>query len=471
MAARQDQGLVFTLITFVILFIIAFVVAYIGWKSYSDATQQIASLQEQNRNSQQAVATATDEANQMRKMVGVGENDAIAEVQKFYEADMTKYGASFDKTRQSYRDVLEYTYKEKESLAVQQASTKEENKKLTDRLSAVEAEKEKQVVQFQEQLKKSQEDLASERNSFASDRSALEKTKEELLKEVDSMRSQNDAALAERDAAVRAANEKLAKSEVAKENLMAQVSKSSESFEVPDGRITWVDQGGTVWINLGAADALRRQITFSVFDGDLKDPAKADQKGTIEVTRIIGDHMAEARITSDQLENPILTGDAIYSQVWHRGKKLRFALTGIMDLNGDGRNDMQLARDLVELNGGVVDAYLADDGSVQGEITVNTRYLVLGDFPEESNQAALQAGFQRMSEDAKTNGVEAITLDKFLNQVGYSPSDRVVQLDEGAQGGDFTREKVGQAGGQAPLENPNLFRPRTPARLPGRTPY
>ena len=40
MAARQDQGLVFTLIAFVILFIIAFVAAYVGWKSYSDSDEK-----------------------------------------------------------------------------------------------------------------------------------------------------------------------------------------------------------------------------------------------------------------------------------------------------------------------------------------------------------------------------------------------------------------------------------------------
>ena len=39
--------------------------------------------------------------------------------------------------------------------------------------------------------------------------------------------------------------------------------------------------------------------------------------------------MAEARITKDDPTNPILTGDNIYSQVWHRGKKLHFALTGV----------------------------------------------------------------------------------------------------------------------------------------------
>ena len=68
--------------------------------------------------------------------------------------------------------------------------------------------------------------------------------------------------------------------------------------------------------------------------------------------------MAEARITQDDPKNPIITGDQVYSQVWHRGKKLRFALTGIIDFDNDGVSDMQLARELIELNGGIVDAYV-----------------------------------------------------------------------------------------------------------------
>jgi hypothetical protein len=178
--------------------------------------------------------------------------------------------------------------------------------------------------------------------------------------------------------------------------------------------------------------------------------------------------MAEAQITSDDPGNPILTGDKIYSQVWHRGKKLRFALTGIIDLDGDGRSDMQMARDLIELNGGAVDAFLADDGTVEGEITVSTRYLVIGTFPEGANQAALQAGWKQMSDDAQVNGVEVITLDKFLNQIGYAPGDRTVQLGAKARRSDFPPQpetgSVDGAGRNTP------FRPRTPSRADGKAP-
>ena len=147
--------------------------------------------------------------------------------------------------------------------------------------------------------------------------------------------------------------------------------------------------------------------------------------------------MAEARITSDDPTNPILTGDNIYSQIWHRGKKLHFALTGVIDIDGDGKSDLQLARDLIELNGGIVDAYLDEDGKVQGEITANTRYLVSGDAPEKTWKVALQKGVQEMYKTASSLGVETITIAEFLSQMGYKPQDRMVQLGPGAKARDF----------------------------------
>ena len=170
----------------------------------------------------------------------------------------------------------------------------------------------------------------------------------------------------------------------ANEILKEQVPKDAESFEVADGRITWVNQNGTVWINVGSADAIRRQVTFNVYDADENDADRAVKKGSIEVTRVMGDHSAEARITQDSPTNPILTGDNIYSPVWHRGKKLRFAFAGVIDFDDDGVSDLKLARELIELNGGVVDAYLDDNGKIVKDITPNTRYLRSRRTPVES---------------------------------------------------------------------------------------
>jgi hypothetical protein len=167
--------------------------------------------------------------------------------------------------------------------------------------------------------------------------------------------------------------------------------------------------------------------------------------------------MAEARITKDEPTNPVLTGDNIYSQVWHRGKKLHFALTGLIDIDGDGNSDLEQAKELISLNGGIVDAYLKDDGKMEGDITANTRYLVLGDVPDSAMKAAMADGFQKMSKMASSLGVQTITLPQFIDQMGFKPQDRTVHLGTGAKARDFPARPES---GELPAVSAGPFRVR-----------
>jgi ribosomal protein L23 len=462
MAARQDQGLLATLIVFVILFLFSFVAAYVGWKSYGESQQRVAGLDDDLRGARDAQSNLQAQVESLRQWIGVGQFDNADDVQKTYDEDMQRFGGTFDEASRAYRTILEYVDQEKLTLATQETATKEKLKKALEDLAAVEAAKEAQVVQFQNQMRQAKEDTASERSKFEQDRRHLEQVEQELKENLQKQRTQYEADIARLTTAVQELTDKLTKSDRAKTNLMAQVSKSSDSFEVADGRVSWVSQDGTLWVNLGSADSLRRQITFSVFDADQSDAARATKKGSIEITRVLGDHLSEARITEDDPRNPILSGDQIYSQVWQRGRKLQFALTGVVDVDDDGHSDLQLVRDLVELNGGSVDAYLDEEGKVHGEITVETRYLLLGSPPDGPNQASLIKGWNDMGSDAVTHGVEKITLDKFLSQIGYAPGDQMVQMGQGARSADFP----------PPAEsNQGIFRPRSPLRSSVPTPY
>jgi hypothetical protein len=294
----------------------------------------------------------------------------------------------------------------------------------------------------------------------------MAQTEKQLADTVERQKTEFEAKVAKYEADKKAMQQVVTDLEDAVTRFKADRKDEPGSFEVADGRISWVNQNGTVWINLGTADSLRRQVVFSVFDSDQHDAAKASKKGSIEVTRLLGPHMAEAKIIEDDATNPILTGDNVYSQVWHRGKKLHFALTGFVDFDDDGRSDMQLARELIELNGGIVDAYLTDDGKVEGKITANTRYLVLGDIPETVTLAKLADGWNQMSQVASQLGVETVTLPEFLSQMGYKPQDRMVPLGRGATARDFPARPEGEG----PPVTPPRFRARTPYRAPADAP-
>ena len=96
------------------------------------------------------------------------------------------------------------------------------------------------------------------------------------------------------------------------------------SFETADGRISFVDHGrNLVWINLGEADSLPIRTGFSVYtkaNHGIGRRSMTDIKGKIEITRVIGAHLAEARILKEDIYRPMAEGDPIYSPLFNAGR-------------------------------------------------------------------------------------------------------------------------------------------------------
>jgi hypothetical protein len=442
MPARQDQTLQIFLIIFIFLFLVAAVFAYLGWRGKSDQTQIAAGLQTQLNEKTKQMGEQTTDMEDIKEKMGFGRSDNSADVKKGADKDMENLGGVVsDEASRNYRKVLAATAAERDETAAREAKLKVDISARDKALLAVQTETNAQIQKHVDAQQTAEKDLASQNAAFTEFRASLQKEQDELKKNLEDQRTKYEEQIAEREKSIKDLTDKNVKLEHAVANLIENRKDEPESFEVADGRVSWVNQNGTVWINLGTSDALRRQVTFSVFDADLHDAAKASRKGSIEVTRLLGDHMAEARITSDDPKNPILTGDNIYSQIWHRGKKLHFALTGFIDFDGDGQSDLQLARELIALNDGIVDAYLDDDGKVQGEITANTRYLISGEAPEKAGKVGLEKGAQDMFKTANSLGVETVTITEFLSQMGYKPQDRTVTLGTGATARDFPAKR------------------------------
>lgn len=458
MAARNDQTTQIAVIVLSIVTVLLLGFTYWFYKSSSDANQRIAELEQQRQTEQNASRQTQTENETYRTFIGLGQFDTMETAQKQYDEDMKRWGGTFGESERAYRKILERVYEDSQKVANQVDESKEREKALQAKLTQLEAERDAQIKQFEAELEKSKQDAASERTAFNAAREDLKKKQEELEKTLEEQRTAFDKQLSEASAKVAEAQKELENVQRSREQLLAEREQQSESFEVADGRITWVNQANqTAWINLGEADALRRQVTFSVFESSETDAGKTAKKGSIEVTRLLGDHMAEARITSEDPRNPILPGDNIYTPLWHRGRKIHFALTGIVDLDGDGISDMQQAKDLIALNGGVVDASVNDQGQVEGEMTIETRYLVLGDHPDQPSQAAERDAYQKMSSMADNLGVEPIQLNDFINQMGYQSLDRTVRMGQGARSADFP---------PAPESGSYRFRPRTPYSPP-----
>ena len=241
--------------------------------------------------------------------------------------------------------------------------------------------------------------------------------------------------------------------------------RRSKSFEIPDGRVTLVnDRKGTVWINLGLADGLRELTTFGVYDfkedGVMRN--EKEIKARIQVTKVLDQHLSEARITEDELQDPILPGDQIHSPAWQAGTRIHFALAGFFDVNGDGKSDRETIRNMIASVGGIIDAEVHDDGSKTGKITARTRYVIKSDYEKLGGAK----GYHDLMNEIQFHDVEQISLESFLNYVGWKQETLWVTLGRGADSRNFIR---GLTEREKPSTLPNeSFRQRQPLKTPGR---
>ncbi|MCA9232364.1 MAG: hypothetical protein KDA57_17075 [Planctomycetales bacterium] len=463
MASRDNQTLQISVISLAILLILSLVglVLLNNARKTADAraTQASSSAQE----ARTAEAQAQAEANQYKIWMGFPEADGLETLQKSFAEDMASFGSTFDENSRFYRTILQNIYEENRKLAQSEGDAKSEVKSLKERLLATETEKDKQIAEFSKKMKEVEADAAAERNKFAEQDKAINAAKDEIAAQLAEQRTQIDETAAKHAAEQSSLNEKIAKLERVIEILKGNQVDPDPFAQPADGVIRYVNQrNGTVWINLGEADNLRPQVTFSVYDGDQSDALSAERKGSIEVTRILSDHMAEAKITDDQATRPLLSGDKVYSQVWNPGRQVGFAITGVIDFNDDGKSDLDQLKQIIVLNNGKVDAVPGEGGTIDGKMTVDTRYLIIGKHPSDARQADLRSSWEKMSSEATTLGIETKTLDEFLSLMGWQADRRTVSLGTRARSEDFP---AGPAEDYKPMKTDpraNLFRPRKP---------
>jgi len=287
-------------------------------------------------------------------------------------------------------------------------------------------------------MKKAVADLNAERDTFNKERDDFKKNLEDLKNtiaqreaQLKDLKEKSDKDVASRDNRILNLEKDLVNM---REKLLA-TTKDGPSFEAPDGEITWVNQRQRmVWINVGHADGLTRQTTFSVYDHDENGVSSAKRKARIEVISITQPHLAECRILEDEIKNPILPGDKIFTPAWSPGQHLHFAINGSLFIDSDKNPDNDEVRAIIELNGGEVDAEVKPDGTLVGKgMSPQTRYLIRGKAPSEKEyegEAGKRAfdNWSHLTTQADDWGVEIIDISRFLNMMGWKAQDRTTAL-------------------------------------------
>ena len=459
MATKQNQGLQALIITLVILVIMLGVGLVMVNNAKKTAVSRAEGAEQSARDKETQYRQLLGEVENYKQWMGFQSTDSYETVQTTYQEDMANWGRTFDEANRSYRRILDNIYKENQTAALNEAAAKQNARDLTQQLLALQEEMKKQNDAYNAELNKLKQDNAAQKNKFDADYARVVKEKEELSTQIDQKRTEIDNLQAQRDAKVKELEDELGKLSRANLNLRESQVDPDPFAQPSDGKIAYVNQREqTVWINLGSEDKLRPQVTFMVYGGDENDAISAERKGTIEVTRILNRHLAEARITSEDIKRPIMGGDQIYSQVWSAGRQVGFGIVGFIDLDGNGSEDLESLKRIIATSGGKVDAAPGSDG----KLNVDTRFVIAGADPTTGGKQEYLAHWQSTTDDAASLGIEVISLDQFLDLIGWKPHAGTTQLGVNSRTSDVKAPVI--EGGQPTTfqTQEDVFRKRIP---------
>lgn len=294
-------------------------------------------------------------------------------------------------------------------------------KGVQDELKAAKDAQTAQLAQADSSYKDEKTKMAAARDS------AIEQSnrfKEETQQAVDRLIADRRNAAAERD--------KLNRQILTLQNNLKDLAEEIAAFrKVPtetgiDGHIVRIAEKGSVaYGDLGRKDGVLLGMPFSIFSPNDLGRDDATPKAQCRIVKIMED-ACELRVYQLIGDNPVVTGDVLHNPVYDRQRRLRFMLVGKMDIDGDGVDDTEQLKALIQEFGGRIDSVL----------TVQTDYLIVGEEPKVVSAPAPGAGpmERQVYEEARKGFIEyteakaqasnfsipALSLNRFLGLVGIA---------------------------------------------------
>ncbi|MCA9116271.1 MAG: hypothetical protein KDA79_14395 [Planctomycetaceae bacterium] len=434
----------FALIFFVMLSVITSVVAYMMYGSYETASANADKAVKERDAQKSAWQQAYDEVGALKKLVGhehenvgAGTNDPNT-VHGAAQADFQRFGGAVAGGVANYSTLLQRLRTELDNVTTERDALQADLNDHKTRILALEGQYEARVAEFQQRTGSAETDL----RSVVTDKEEAVASKDTRIRELENALSQVRLELSqEREASAVTLKEKNREIDglVSINDLIREKLEQATmtSFEVEDGELRWVDHNaGLIWINLGSADKLPKRATFSVYNKGHHGVGRGpeDIKGSIEVTRVIGPHLSEARILTDDIYQPMAPGDPIYTPLWSPGRSEAFSIIGLIDLDGDKKSDRPQFHDLVAAAGATIDNEVDENGNRTGDgIAHRTKFLIVAEIPDPSQVAhndrpaaeKISREFSALRKEARLQGVRIISLSDFLAHIGYKPQQRI----------------------------------------------
>jgi hypothetical protein len=459
-ASREHQGLIISLIIFVMLTVMMSVTAYVLYSRDEEANAKVEAAKENEKIWQKKADDNQANLNEMKGLLGFSDADTLKAIKDKWKEDMAVY-------KDVYKDGDELNYSKLIGFLAAEIRQQDDQRKIRMEkvaqydldLVAAQTGHKTVITEVNAKFKLATDDLAGRTATFATSVQDIQRKVGAAFKRFEEDQQTATAAARLTSAQLAQINEDFQREQRKRKSIQNKLNDRDRiETEVADGKITSISTTtGRIYLNVGRSDGLRPQVTFSVHGQNVANVAKARPKASIIVTRLLSDpHMAEARVVDEDIANPIIRGDRIFSPAWSPGRTIHFAFAGTIDMDGDGRSDMKRLRDLVAVNNGIVDAWPDENGDMEGKIDTNTRYLVVGKA-KLKNAAAIESRSTAIDK-ARENGVQQLSVTEFLDMMGWKNPRRTVRIGRGAKGSDFSpRRPAPKSTG-----NVNDFKPRRP---------
>ena len=462
MVARDDSFIRGSLIACLIFLVLSLGLNFFLWR-HSDTI----SAQEQNKSDtlvtiQTKVEQMETQANRLKAMLGIGgfteaeieemkqntsDDPDMQAIETQYATNMSYFGSSYQGEK-NYPELPEYLVKaiRARNLTVVNYEVNEKDIRSKAKTDVTNAEKQQELAETErddanKKVIKLSDEFDQDRNRMIKEK---EDTKDKLVKTVDDFTTFRKDKVAETNQLTQKARQLQGTIETQKFQLN---ELRNDQFETTQGEIRYVVRGGNITtINLGSADALRPGITFGVIGGDETRLNDAKVKATIQVTKIQGAHLAEARVVAfPEIRNPIIPGDKIFSPFWAPGRVIKIALAGNIDIDGDGRPDNEALKGQIRAAGAVIAAEVTPAGGISGKLDATIRFMVVGDDPElgsrptndDDNSIATIAAMGRIRAKAAELGLTVIPAWKLQKYLRTLNDTRTTPLGSATRAEDF----------------------------------
>jgi archaellum component FlaC len=320
--ARDSQGLQVLLILFVMVAVVLGVTTYFYAKRADEATKAAAAAAVDRQQIKEEKAAVEKERDVLKTLIGFPER-STEEIKKQFADDMATYGnvpklpsdtdqPLFDPGTLFYSRLLAGMRKtiqdRTDELIRSRAQWADLEKQFKNREAASAASIDVLVAGYhnlEDQIKKVEGVFSSGQKATQADFDRVRNLLEEIKKA-----ARKETLLA--DEVKKKAEKSVQEKEIEIQKLKRRLEMEHRQTNTPWGEIMRVSLPiKTVWINLGRADALQPQAQFTVYGAQSTNAATAVEKGLVVVTRIEGEHLAQARILNDRVADPIVAGDKI----------------------------------------------------------------------------------------------------------------------------------------------------------------